>query len=401
MRSAVVVEAVRTPLGRRGGRLAGWHPVELAAETIRELVDRADVDPASINDVVMGCVTQVGAQSTNIARSAVLAAGWPETVPGTTIDRQCGSSQQALHFAAQGVIAGAYDVAVASGVEMMSVVPMFSNEQGSLDDLYGPLIVKRYSDRRSFGIPGIVRQGVSAELVADRWKLSRHDLDSFAFFSHEKAGKARAAGRFANEIHPVAEKLRDRDTHVSTSTGSVVLDDGGIRQTSMELLAELPSAFLPSGRVTAGNSSQISDGAAALLVVEEATASKLGLRPLARVASFALAATDPVEMLMAIIPATEQALKRAGLTVGDIDIFEVNEAFAAPVLAWQQELEVDPAKINPSGGAIALGHPLGATGARLATTLVHGLTSSGGRYGLQTICEGGGMANATVFECLA
>jgi acetyl-CoA acyltransferase len=401
MTQAVIVDAVRTPGGKRNGRLSGWHPADLAAQVLGALVSRTGLDPALVDDVVMGCVTQVGAQSTNVGRSAVLAAGWPETVPATTVDRQCGSSQQALHFAAQGVIAGAYDVAVAAGVEMMSVAQMFSNAEGNLGDPYGPSVDARYADRESHGERGLVEQGVSAELIADRWGLTRHELDTFGLRSQQLAAAARDESRFDREIVPVAEKLRDPETGEVTETGEIVDTDGGIRETSLEKLAALKPAFLPDGTITAGNSSQITDGAAAVLVMSEAKAEALGAEPKARITQFALAGADPVMMLSAPIPATEKVLDRSGLSIGDIDLFEVNEAFAPVVLAWQRELGADLDRVNVNGGGIALGHPLGASGAKLMATLVHELERSGGTYGLQTMCEGGGMANATIVERLA
>jgi acetyl-CoA acetyltransferase family protein len=394
---AVIVDAVRTAGGKRGGQLSGWHPAELAAQTLRALVARTGLDPAEVDDVIMGCVSQVGAQSTNIGRNAVLAAGWPETVPATTVDRQCGSSQQALHFAAQGVMAGAYDVVVAAGVECMSTVPMFSSAQGNLNDPYGEAIAERYASRVAYGARGLVPQGISAELIADKWDLSRADLDEFGLLSQERAAAARDGGRFANEIIPVAVKRRARDGAVIVSDELATADEG-IRQTSAGQLANLKPAFLPEGRITAGNSSQITDGAAAVLVMSAARCKQLGLTPRAVFRRGVLAGADPVIMLSAPIPATRKLLSRAGLTADEIDLFEINEAFAPIVLAWQRELGVDSARVNVNGGGIALGHPLGASGAKLMATLVNELERTRGRFGVQSMCEGGGMANATLVE---
>jgi acetyl-CoA acyltransferase len=399
-RSAVIVDAVRTPTGRRNGRLSGWHASELAAQVLAELVSRNGIDPAAVDDVIMGCVHQVGPQTLNVGRTAVLAAGWPESVSATTIDRQCGSSQQAVHFAAQGIVAGAYDVAVAAGVEIMSAVPMGSTMVAGMDGPFGEAVQRRYADRETFGEIGLIPQGLSAELLANRWNLSREDLDAFGLRSQQLAGAARDAGHFDSELVPVQERRRDPETGAVTRVDEMVTSDGGIRDSTAEALAGLKPAFLPSGRVTAGNSSQIADGAAAVLVMEESVAKRHGLTPLARVANFALAGDDPVAMLTAPIPATRKLLERAGLTVGDIDLFEVNEAFASVVLAWAQALEVDLDRVNVNGGAIALGHPLGASGARLVATLVHEMRRRGSRYGVQTMCEGGGLSNATLYENL-
>ncbi|GCE17830.1 thiolase family protein [Dictyobacter kobayashii] len=383
-REAVIVEAVRTPIGRRGGQLKDWHPVDLLAHVLSSLVERTHVDPSLIDDVIVGCVSQVGEQSQNIARNAVLAAGFPESVPGTTIDRQCGSSQQAIHFAAQGIISGAYDIAIAGGVESMTRVPMGSSVQGVALP-FGSRMEQRYQGK-------LVPQGISAELIAQKWELSRTDLDTFSLESHRRAAQAAADGRFSEQLIPVpvvspegARQLFERDE--------------GIRvDSSLEKLASLKTAFKPDGVVTAGNSSQISDGAAATLIMERATAERLGLRPRARFVSFALAADDPIFMLTAPIPATHKVLAKAGLTLADMDLIEINEAFASVVLAWQRETGADMQKVNVNGGAIAIGHPLGASGARLMTVLLHELERQGGRYGLQTMCEGGGMANATIIE---
>ena len=388
MHTAVIVDAVRTPLGRRNGKLKDWHPVDLAAETLKALQSRTDVDPGTIEDVVMGCVMQVGEQAFNVARNAVLAAGWPEDVPGTTVDRQCGSSQQAAHFAAQGVMAGAYDVVVAAGVEVMTRVPMGSAmADGKFGFPFGPAVSARYAPEG-----GLVPQGISAELIADKWGLSRDDMDRFGERSQRLARQATEEGRFQGQIIPVMG-----------ADGQMVTTDEGLRDTTMETLAALKPAFRSEedgGRVTAGNSSQITDGASALLIMSEERARRLGLRPRARFVSFALAGDDPRLMLTAPIPATQRALAKAGLTMDDIDLVEINEAFASVVLAWEKELHPDMSKVNVNGGAIALGHPLGASGARLMTTLLNELERTGGRYGLQTMCEGGGMANATIIERL-
>ena len=383
MPTAVIVDAIRTPLGRRNGKLKDWHPVDLAAETLKAIVQRTGIDPALIDDVVMGCVMQVGEQGLNIARNAVLAAGWPESVPGTTVDRQCGSSQQAAHFAAQGVIAGAYDIVVAAGVENMSRVPMGASVASGPGKPMGDLVAERYKP-----LGGLVPQGISAELIAEKWGLSRDDMDAFAAESHQRAARATAEGRFEREIH-----------QVMGADGVMMTKDEGIRpDSSTETLAKLKPAFLPEGRVTAGNSSQITDGSAAILIMSEEKAAALGLRPRARFVQFTLAAEDPRMMLTAPIPATRKLLAKAGLTIDDIDLFEVNEAFACVPLAWLKELGADPAKMNVNGGAIALGHPLGASGARIMTTMLNELERIGGRYALQTMCEGGGMANATLIE---
>jgi acetyl-CoA acyltransferase len=392
MRDAVIVDAVRTPFGRRDGSLSHWHPVDLAAETLTALVDRTGIDPAVIDDVIMGCVMQVGEQGTNIARNAVLAAEWPEHIPGTTVDRQCGSSQQAMHFAAQGVMAGAYDVVVASGVEVMTRIPMgASTVDGRYGFPFGPSVSSRYADRG-----GLVPQGESAELIADRWGITREEMDAYGLRSQQRAARATAEGRFDDEI-----------IAVSGDDGGAVLRDGGIRDTSAEELARLAPAFRTEqlgGRVTAGNASQITDGAASALIMSSSRAAELGVTPRARFVDFAVVGDDPQLMLTANIPATHRVLERAGLTLDDIDRFEVNEAFASAVIAWQREIGVDDPelmdRVNVNGGAIALGHPLGASGTRLVATLVNELERIGGRYGLQVMCEGGGMANAMILERL-
>jgi acetyl-CoA acyltransferase len=380
MRDAVIVEAVRTPVGRRNGGLSGVHPAELSAHVLNALVERAGVEPGVVDDVIWGCVGQVGEQTFDVGRTAVLTAGWPETVTGVTVDRQCGSSQQSVHFAAAGLIAGQYDVVVAGGVESMSRVPLGSSLAGA--NPFPAPFLERYD-----GV--FPNQGIGAEMIAERWGFSRTQVDEFSAASHEKAAAARDEGRFAGQIAPVT--LPD---------GSVVEHDEGIRSgTTVETLAGLKTVFKPDGGViTAGNSSQISDGSAALLMTTSEKARELGLTPIARVHTAVLAGDDPVIMLTAPIPATAQALRRSGLSLDQIGAFEVNEAFAPVPLAWLAEFDVDPKAVNPNGGAIALGHPLGGSGARLMTTLVHHMRDNGIRYGLQTMCEGGGQANATILE---
>jgi acetyl-CoA acyltransferase len=398
MPTAVIVDAVRTAGGKRNGKLSGWHPADLAAETLNALVQRNDLDPALVDDVIMGCVMQAGGQSLNVGRNAVLAAGWPEEVPSTTVDRQCGSSQQAAHFAAQAVMAGAHDIVVAAGVEVMSQVPMGASiGDGKFGMPFGPRVNQRYAD-----VGGLVPQGISAELIADKWGLSREDLDTFAAESQARAARATSEGRFENEIVPVRSLHRDKETGAVTESDEMVTADEGIREgTTVETLATLKPAFKKDGgKVTAGNSSQITDGASAALIMSEEKAAELGLRPRARFHTFALAGVDPVTMLTGPIPSTAKALARSGLTVDDIDLFEVNEAFASVVLAWFKETGADPARTNVNGGAIALGHPLGCSGTKLLATLLNELERTGGRYGLQTMCEGGGMANATIIERL-
>ncbi|MDQ6644975.1 MAG: thiolase family protein [Chloroflexota bacterium] len=384
-REAVIVEAVRTAVGRRGGRLKDWHPVDLLAQTLAALVQRTKVDPGLVEDVIVGCVSQVGEQSLNVGRNAVLAAGFPETVPGTTVDRQCGSSQQAIHFAAQGVLSGAYDVVIAGGVEVMTRVPMGSSYMQGPGAPFGSQMLKRYDN-------GLVHQGISADLVAQKWEISRNELDEFSLESHHRAARATAEGRSSSQIVPIAVKNEDG------TTGVFERDEGIRADTSLEKLASLKPAFKPDGLITAGNSSQISDGAAAVLIMERATAERLGLKPRARFVSFSLAGDNPILMLTAPIPATFKVLQRAGLTINDIDLVEINEAFASVVLAWQRETRADWQRVNVNGGAVAVGHPLGASGARLTTVLLHELERTGGRYGLQTICEGGGMANGMIIE---
>ncbi|MER7520528.1 thiolase family protein [Streptomyces sp. NPDC126499] len=389
MRDAVIVEAVRTPIGKGkpGGALSDVHPVALLSHTLRALIDRTGIDPALVDDVIGGTVDQVGEQAMNTTRYAWLGAGLPETVPATTVDRQCGSSQQAVHFAAQGVASGAYDIAVACGVESMSRVPMWSNVPPGADP-FGPGVAERYPE-------GLVPQGISAELIAAKWSIGRAAMDEFAADSHAKAARSWEAGLFDDQVVPYGTVRRDESVRPSTTP---------------EVLAGLRPAFQDPGfaerfpqidwSVTAGNSSPINDGASAVLVMAADTARALGLRPLARLHSFAVTGSDPLLMLTGVIPATEKVLRRAGLALDDIDLFEINEAFASVVLAWQQETGADPAKVNVHGGAIALGHPLGASGTRLTTTLVHALRARGGRYGLQAMCEAGGLANAMIVEAM-
>ena len=386
-RDAVIVEAVRSPLGKRNGSLKDWHPVDLLAEVLNETVARAGIDAGTVDDVICGCVSQVGEQSLNVGRNAWLAAGLPEEVPATTIDRQCGSSQQAVHFAAQGVLSGAYDLAIACGVESMTRVPM-----GSSVSVNGFPFSDRLNSRYEVGL---VPQGISSEIIGERWDLTRDEVDRFGARSHELAGKATEEGAFKNEIFPIK---------VETEDGTQLFEtDEGIRTPNLEKMAQLPPAFKQDGGITtAGNSSQITDGAAALVITTSEKAAQLGLKPRARFVDFALAGTDPITMLTGPIPATRKALERAGLEIGDIDLVEINEAFATVVLAWKKELGLEDAwfedHVNVHGGAIALGHPLGASGARLMTTLLNALERREARYGLQTMCEGGGLANATIIE---
>jgi acetyl-CoA acyltransferase len=380
MRDAVIVEAVRTPVGKRNGGLSGIHPTDLSAHVLESLVARAGLDPVHVDDVIWGCVSQVGEQTYDIARNAVLGAGWPESVPGTTVDRQCGSSQQAVHFAAAGLVAGHYDVVVAGGVESMSRVPMGS----SLAD-QSPL-GERFLER--YGM--FPNQGIGAEMIAEQWGLSRTQLDEFALRSHERAAAAQDDGRFAAQI-----------AAVTAPDGTVVeLDEGIRRGGTVEGLAGLKTPFKPDGVVSAGNASQISDGSAALLMTTSDKARELGLTPIARVHSVALAGNDPVTMLTAPIPATRKVLDRSGLRLDEIGVFEINEAFASVPLAWLKDIGADDKAVNPLGGAIALGHPLGGSGARIMTTMVHHMRDQGIRYGLQSMCEGGGQANATILERL-
>jgi acetyl-CoA acyltransferase len=382
MRDAVIVEAVRTPVGKRNGGLSGVHPVELSAHILKSLARRSGIDPTAVDDVVWGCVSQVGEQTLDIARTALLAAGWPETVTGVTVDRQCGSSQQAVHFAAAGLIAGQYDVVVAGGVESMSRVPMGSSINGQ--NPLGTSFLERYH-----GV--FPNQGVGAEMIAEQWGFSRTQLDEFSLASHERAAAAQDEGRFDGQIAPV-----------TLDDGTVVAKDEGIRRGgTLESMGTLKTVFKPEGgTITAGNSSQISDGSAALLMTTSEKAAELGLTPIARVHTAVLAGADPIIMLTAPIPATRKALQRSGLSVDEIGAFEVNEAFAPVPLAWLADIGADGKAMNPNGGAIALGHPLGGSGARIMTTLVHHMKDNGIRYGLQTMCEGGGQANATILELL-
>ena len=392
MNIPVIVEALRTPMGRgrADGSLAGLHPVELLAQTLQALVARTGIDPGVVDDVICGCVSQVGEQSGTPGRMAWLAAGYPEHVPSTTIDRKCGSSQQAVHFAAQGIMAGVYDVVIACGVESMSRIPMGTSKMGQ--DSAGPGMAERYA-------PGLVSQGISAEIIAARWGLDREKLDRYSVESHQRAERARAAGQFRREI-----------CAITTPAGPVEEDETIRGNTTIERLASLKPAFENAEmvqrfphigwHVTAGNASQITDGAAAMLLMSERTAARLGLRARARFVAFDVRGDSPVDMLTAPIPASRRVLEKAGLKVDAIDHFEINEAFASVPLAWQKDLGADGARLNPRGGAIALGHPLGASGVRLMTTMLHALEDTGGRYGLQSMCEAGGMANATIIERL-
>ncbi len=402
MTTAVIVDAVRTPGGKRNGKLSGWHPADLLAEVLKAVAERNSLDPALVDDVITGCVMQAGNQALNIGRNAVLAAGWPESVPATTVDRQCGSSQQSMHFAAQGVIAGAYDIAIAAGVEVMSTTPMGASvTPGSFP--FGPKAMARYAESEHFGYKGLIPQGVSAEVIAEKWGLTREDLDAFGLKSQQNAARARDEGRFDNELVHVKAMPRDKETGELIESDEIVTMDEGIRESSMESLGKLKPAFVPEengGKVTAANSSQITDGASAVLIMSEEKANELGLTPRARFHTFALAGVDPVTMLTGPIPSTAKALEKSGLSVDDIDLFEVNEAFASVVLSWMKEHNPDPERVNVNGGAIALGHPLGASGAKLIATLLNELERTGGRYGLQTMCEGGGLANATIIERL-
>lgn len=384
MRDAVICAAVRTPVGKRGGGLSGVHAVDLSAHVLESLVERSGIDPSVIEDVIWGCVSQVGEQTFNIARSAALAAGWPEAVPGTTVDRQCGSSQQAVAFGAATVISGQADVVVAGGVEMMSRVPMgsASNPAAGAGRPMGPKFAERYQ-----GVT--INQGVGAEMIAERWGFSRTQLDEFALSSHEKAAKAQADGAFEEEIAPV-----------TTPEGLVSADEGIRPGGTLEKLGSLKTPFKENGVISAGNASQISDGSAALLITTSEKARELGLTPLVRIHTTVMAGDDPVIMLTAPIPATKKVLDRSGLSIDDIGVYEVNEAFAPVPMAWAVETGADTDRLNPMGGAIALGHPLGGSGARLMTTLIHRMRTTGSRYGLQTMCEGGGMANATILELI-
>lgn len=382
MKEAVIIEGVRTPVGKRNGLLSGIRAEELAALPLAEVVKRAGIEPGLVEDVIYGCVTQVGEQASDIARQAALIAGFPIEVPGTTIDRQCGSSQQAVHFAAQAIISGDMDVVIAGGVESMSRVPMFSNTQGVT---YSEALTSKYE---------MINQGLSAERIAEKWHTTKDELDEFSLNSHQKAIQAQDEGRFAKEIMPVEVTLPDGTKTIVTK------DEGPRKDTSMEKLAGLKPSFKENGFITAGNSSQISDGAAAILIMSREKAEQLGLKPRFRIVARMVVGSDPTLMLTGVIPATEKVLKKAGLTIQEIDIFEVNEAFASVPLAWLKDTGADAKKLNPNGGAIALGHPLGASGARLMLTMMSELERTGGRYGLQTMCEGYGMANATIIERL-
>jgi acetyl-CoA acyltransferase len=390
MREAVIVEAVRTPVGRKNGSLSGWHPVDLLAEVLKASVERTGIDPAQIDDHITGCVSQTGEQGINISRNAWLAAGFPEEVPSTTIDRQCGSSQQAAHFAAQGVLAGVYDLVLASGIEHMSRVPMGVTASQGPGFPFSQKLMDRYEG-------GLVPQGVSAEIIAERWGLSRPQLDGFSARSHELAHKATEEGRFQREILPIK---------VEGENGPELFEkDEGVRYpVNREKMATLPTPFKDDGVVSAGNSSQISDGAGAVIIASREKAEELGLRPRARFHAFALAGVDPITMLTGNVPATRKVLSNGGLKLEDIDAVEINEAFASVVLSWKHDLEIPDEwfeeRVNPNGGAIAIGHPLGASGARLMTSLLHELERREGRFGLQTMCEGGGMSNATLIERL-
>jgi acetyl-CoA acyltransferase len=385
MHSAVIVDAVRTPSGKNAGKLKDWHPASLGAHVLQALAARNPIDVEMIDDVIFGCVMQVGPQTLNVARNSVLTAGWPESVPGTTVDRQCGSSQQAIHFAAQGVMSGAYDAVVAGGVEAMSQVPLGASLVKDLGFPFPPRMLERYEET------GLPHQGIGAEMIADEWGLSRSDLDAFGALSQQRAARATDEGRFDREIVAVPIKTENGEE-------SMLVDEGIRPGTTVEKLATLKPAFKEDGKITAGNSSQIADGASALLIMNEEKAKSLGLRPRARFVSFALAGTDPVTMLKGPIPATQKIFEKSGLSIGDIDLFEVNEAFAPVVLAWQKETGADMNRVNVNGGAIALGHPLGASGSKLMSTLLCELERTEGRYGLQLMCEGGGLANATVIE---
>ncbi|GAS97990.1 acetyl-CoA acyltransferase [Mycolicibacterium canariasense] len=381
MAEAVIVEAVRSPVGKRNGALSGVHPAELSAQVLNGLVQRAGIDPALVDDVIWGCVMQAGEQALDIARTAVLTAGWPETVPGVTVDRQCGSSQQSLHFAVAGVVAGHYDVVVAGGVESMSRTPMGSSLANG-GHPYPEAFRARYDQTPN--------QGVGAEMIAEQWGLSRTQLDEFSLRSHEKAAAAQDSGAFKDQI----VGIKDQE-------GNVVLEDGGIRRGgTVESMAGIKPAFKEDGVIHAGNSSQISDGSAALLITSAEKAKDLGLRPIAKVHTAVLAGADPVIMLTAPIPATQKALAKSGLSLDQIGAFEVNEAFAPVPMAWLKDIGADENKLNPNGGAIALGHPLGGSGARILTTLLYHMRDNNIQYGLQTMCEGGGQANATILELL-
>jgi acetyl-CoA acyltransferase len=391
MPTAVIVDAVRTPVGRRGGRLSGWHATDLAAQPLIALLARNDLDPALVEDVIMGCTMTVGEQAMNIARNAALAAGFPVSVPGTTVDRQCGSAQQAIHFAAQAVMSGAMDVVIGAGIESMSRVPIGSTTEPGPGEAYGPLYKEHFE---------LIHQGECAEEIARRWNVTREDMDALALQSHQRAARATDEGRFAKEIVKLEARVHPDVPGAADVTGLMEVDEGVRRDTSAEKLASLRPAFSETGTVTAGTSSQISDGAAAVLIMSEEKANELGLTPRARFHTFAVAANDPQIMLTAPIPATELVLAKSKLALSDIDVIEINEAFASVVLAWEREFHPDMEKVNVNGGAIAIGHPTGCSGARLMATLLSELERTGGRFGLQTMCEGGGQANATIIERL-
>jgi len=386
MPTAVIVDAVRTPVGRRGGVLSGWHATDLAAQPLAALLSRTGIDPALVEDVVMGCTMTVGEQAMNIARNAALAAGYPLSVPGTTVDRQCGSAQQAIHFAAQAVASGAMEIAIGAGIEAMTRVPIGSTTEHGPGEAYGPLYKAKFD---------LIHQGECAEEIARRWSITREEMDAFGFQSHQRAARATAEGRFDNELIAIQGLSPD-----GTALGPVTKDEGIRADGTLEKMASLRPAFREDGLVTAATSSQISDGAAAVLVMSEERAKQLGLTPRARFHTFAVAANDPQIMLTAPIPATHMVLKKSGLSLEDLDLIEINEAFASVVLAWEREFHPDMAKVNVNGGAIALGHPTGCSGARLMSTLLNELERTGGRYGMQVMCEGGGQANATIIERL-
>lgn len=385
MAEAVIVEAVRSPVGKRNGGLSGVHPAELSAQVLNGLVQRAGVDPAIVDDVIWGCVMQAGEQALDIGRTALLAAGWPESVPGVTVDRQCGSSQQSIHFAAAGVVAGHYDVVVAGGVESMSRTPMGASLANGGNPY--PASFKQRYDRTP-------NQGVGAEMIAEQWGFDRTAVDEYSLGSHEKAAAAQDSGAFEDQIVGISA-VGD-----GTETNTVLKDEGIRRGTTIEKMGQLKPAFKEDGVIHAGNSSQISDGSAAVLFMSAEKAKELGLNPIAKVHTATLAGADPVIMLTAPIPATQKALKKSGLGLEDIGVFEVNEAFAPVPMAWLKDIGADEKKLNPNGGAIALGHPLGGSGARIMTTMLHHMRDKGIRYGLQTMCEGGGQANATIIELL-
>jgi acetyl-CoA acyltransferase len=400
MASAVIVDVVRTPVGKKNGRLSGWHAVDLAAQPLAALIARNDLDPGLVEDVIFGCTMTVGEQAMNIGRNAALAAGFPDSVPGTTVDRQCGSAQQAVHFAAQAVASGAMDIVIGGGVEAMSRVPIGSTTEHGPGEAYGPTVHGRFD---------FIHQGQCAEEIARRWGITREDMDRFALRSHEMAARATAESRFENEILPLATRRARVENKVAVAgtddgdlagEGLLTFDEGVRAGSSYEKLASLPPCFAEDGLVTAASSSQISDGAAAVLIMSEERASQLGLTPRARFHTFAVAANDPVIMLTAPIPATTLVLAKSKLSLDDIDLVEINEAFASVVLAWEKEHHPDMDKVNVNGGAIAIGHPTGGSGARLLATLLNEMERTGARYGLQTMCEGGGQANATIIERL-